>query len=337
MANGNNDKKKNFRKTIGSIICIIIIILYFINTIDYKSSIHRDVQQTENEQTQSVGKNETATEHVDTDVSGELILTMIDVGQADCFLLRQNGQTALIDCGTRSTGKDAVKYLKDIGIERLDYVFGTHPHDDHMGGMYDVITNFEIGKVIIPKVEENITTNWYIKLMKELANGNYNVIYPNVGDVYELGDATMKVIGPLSPAKDNKNNYSTVLKVSFGDMDIIMTGDAETKVEKEILQSGENIDAEILKVGHHGSDTSSCEEFLDSVSPDYGLISSGVGNKYKHPIKSTMENLKARNIKVYRTDESGTVTATITANDVTFDKEPGDYLSGPELAKKEGK
>ena len=335
----NKTRKKDIKKIIGIIILAILLIVY---VVDYFQETSQTTE-TQNEQTiaeTSIGQNEAQQATGATSnhsVEGELILTMIDVGQADSFLLMQNGETALIDCGTRSTGKDVVEYLKDIGITRIDYVFGTHPHDDHMGGMYDVITNFEIGKIIIPKVEENITTNWYIKLMTEIVNGKYDVEYPKVGDIYNLGKATMKVIGPLSPANGNKNNYSTVLKVSFGEMDVIMTGDAETKVEQDILASGENIDAEILKVGHHGSDTSSSEEFLDAISPDYGLISCKVGNKYKHPIASTMEKLKARNVEVYRTDENSTVVATITTDSVAFDKQPGDYLSGPELEMMEGK
>lgn len=317
MANGKNGRKKS-TKELKIISTIVVIILILTNLLIGD----KDTQQPSNTfEEQATSKS----------VEGELTLTMIDVGQADCFLLMQDGETALVDCGTRSTGEDAVEYLKSIGIANLDYVFGTHPHDDHMGGMYDIITNFEVGKIIIPKVEEKITSNWYIKLVEELSSGDYNIENPSVGDVYYLGDATIKIIGPISEPKGNTNNYSIVMKVSFGEMDIIMTGDAETEVEEEILESKENIDAEILKVGHHGSDTSSSEEFLDAISPDCALISTKLGNKYEHPIKSTMENLEKRDIEVYRTDENGTVIATITQDSVSFSCEPGDYLSGVEL------
>lgn len=331
VKNENDDKirkQQKIRRVIGIIIFIIMVVFYLYES--YNSS-----EETQEFETTVEVTDETA--QYNADVDGELILTMIDVGQADSFLLIQNGKTALIDCGTRSTGKDAVEYLKSLGITRLDYVFGTHPHDDHMGGMYDVITNFEVGKILIPCVNENITTNWYMKLMKEITSGKYDVVYPKAGDIYTFGDATMKVIGPLSPAGDNKNNYSTVLKVSFGEMDIIMTGDAEEKVEKEILATGETVDAEILKIGHHGSDTSNSEEWLDAISPKYGLISCKTGNKYKHPVKIIMQRLEDRNVEVYRTDECGTVTATITKDSVTFDKMPGNYLSGPEVEMMEGK
>lgn len=299
MSTGKSERKKSLKVVVGIIILIITTIL---------------------------GTNV---------VEGKLQVHMIDVGQADSFLLVQGDTTALIDCGTRSTGKDVVEYLNNLGITKIDYVFGTHPHDDHMGGMYDVITNFEIGKIILPEIEPgDVTSNWYGKLMNEITIGEYVLEIAKVGSIYELGDANMKVIGPMSKPDGNINNYSTVLKVSFGEMDIIMSGDAETEVEEEIIESGENLDAEILKVGHHGSDTSTSDEFLDSISPNYALISAKVGNKYEHPIKSTMDKLEERNIEVYRTDENGTVIMTVTSDDVEFDCEPGDYLSGIELEKR---
>ncbi len=275
-------------------------------------------------------------------IDGQLQLSMIDVGQADSFLLVQGDMVALIDCGTRGSGDDVVKYLQEQGITKVDYLFGTHPHDDHMGGMYDVITNVEVGKVIIPKVKAGqVTSAWYMKLMEELKNGGtdktkpnyggYDVEYVTLGTEYKLGDATIKVIGPIEEYYKNVNNYSTVLKITFGQMDVIMTGDAETQVEEQILNSAENIDAEILKVGHHGSDTSTSEEFLDAISPQYALISAEVGNKFDHPIETTMDKLESRKIKVYRTDENGSVVVTITATDATFSTDPGDYLSGKEV------
>ena len=143
----------------------------------------------------------------------------------------------------------------------------------------------------------------------------------------------MKTIGPITePDDENLNNYSIVMKVSFGDMDVIMTGDAEEQVEKEILQSGVDLDAEMLKVGHHGSQTSTSDAFLDAIDPDYALISAKVGNKYDHPMPTTMAKLKARNIEVYRTDEQGNVVITITAKEITFNCTPGDYQSGTQLA-----
>lgn len=331
MSNGKNQKKT------GIAVWIVIasfIVLYFLGINIYDITLGPS-----DESNETIGTTETTTQMPEmANPSGELTLTMIDVGQADSFLLVQDGKTMLVDCGTRSTGEDVVKYLNEQGITRLDYVIGTHPHDDHMGGMYDVITNFEIGKIIMPEVEVGkVTTNWYVKLMQEIKQGAYELEYAKLGAVYDLGEASFKIIGPIETDESNLNNYSIVLKVTFGDMDVIMTGDAETKVEKDIIESGETLGAEILKVGHHGSDTSSSDEFLDAVSPLYALISAKVGNKYEHPIKSTMQKLEKRKIEVYRTDENGTVVATITAHDVKFSTAPGDYLSGTELEEAKNK
>lgn len=329
MTNVKNDRKK----LALSLMCAIIVIVaslfgvYNSDDINQQPSSQEEKQQTQ----QEIQKPEVSQE-------GEMILTMIDVGQADSFLFMQDGKTALIDCGTVSTGKDVVAYLKKQGITKLDYVFGTHPHEDHMGGMYEVITNFDVETVVIPEVTKNpIVRAWYTKLMKELKSSKYNVVYPKVNDEFVLGDATMKVLGPFEEPDENLNNYSTVMMVSFGEMDVLMTGDAESDVEREILNSGVALDAEILKVGHHGSSTSTCNEFLHEVTPDYALISAELDNRYNHPVKKTMDKLKKRNIDVYRTDENGTVVMVITTDGVEFNTNPGDYLSGTELSEREKK
>lgn len=318
--------KSGRKRLVGKLATGIILVLVMVYVTVFSDFLPNIEQNNEEIETSTSELSE------EQNLEGELLLTMIDVGQADSFFLKQGEHTLLIDCGTRSTGSDVVEYLKNQGITKIDYVLGTHPHEDHMGGMYDVITNFEIGKIILPKVEAGeVTTNWYMKLMNEIATGNYTLEYVELGAIYQLGDATIKVIGPIENPSGNLNNYSTVLKVTFGEMDVIMTGDAEKDVEAAILKSNENIEAEILKVGHHGSDTSSSTDFLDAINPHYALISTKVCNKYNHPTKETMLNLQERNITVYRTDECGTVIATITQNSVTFQTKPGDYLSGIEL------
>lgn len=320
--NGRN--KKKLTKTLLAIVILVFVIIL-------KTIITNDEQQVLEQPNISSSQ----TQNQPTQATGELKLHMIDVGQADSFLFVKDDKVALIDCGTRSTGMDAVEYIKSLGITRIDYVFGTHPHDDHMGGMFDIITNFEIGKIIMPKVnDEQVTKNWYIKLIKQITDGNYELEYSKAGNEYYLGDAKIQIVWQSELEQDSVNNYSNIIKVSFGNMDVLMTGDAETEIEEEVLQSGVQIDAEILKVGHHGSDTSSSDEFLDAINPDYGLISCKVGNKYEHPTKNTMEKLQQREIEVYRTDECGTVIATITSNGVSFNCQPGDYLSGTELEEK---
>lgn len=331
MATAKNKRKKRLSEILVTVVVLVLIFVLKPIFTDQKQEENSFNDLSKDNVTQDQKHEEQPTE----EVSGNIMLYMIDVGQADSFLFVQGDNVALVDCGTRSTGKDAVEYIKNLGITKIDYVFGTHPHDDHMGGMYDIITSFEVGKIILPKVETGqVTTNWYIKLMKEISEGNYQVEYSQTGNMYQLGDATIEVLWQAEEPQSNINNYSSIMKVSFGEMDILMTGDAETEIEAEALNSKIDLDAEILKIGHHGSDTSSSQEFLDAVDPDYGLISSKVGNKYNHPTETTMNKLENMGVIVYRTDECGSVVATITANNITFDCEPGDYLSGPELEEK---
>lgn len=326
MTNGNRQRNQSpILKVIAAIIIIVCLatgIITYDNIVQYLNSGGTN--------TESVQAPET--------LAGTLEVTMIDVGQGDSFLIQQDGHYALIDCGTRSAGKDVVSYLKEKGITNLEFVIGTHPHDDHMGGMETVLGEIETSRVIIPKVNSSlVTANWYISLRKELSKSKYEVIYPSYGDMFTLGDATLKVIGPIDYSGSNVNNYSIVIKLTYGTQGIIFTGDAESEIEKQVLDSGEVVDAEVLKVGHHGSDTSNTEAWIDAISPEYALISCKEGNKYNHPIKSTMERLRIRNIIVYRTDESGTVIMTITQESISFDKSPGDYLSGEELEERSSK
>lgn len=331
MANVKNDKSKNKRvkQIIASIVVVavmaIVLKILGIPVVD-------TLFPTLGEETQQTGQTQQPT-HVIENPEGTLTLTMIDCGQADSFLLQQGDFVALVDCGTRSTGDDVVEYIKSVGITKIDLLFGTHPHDDHMGGMYDVITNFEIGQIITPKIKTGeVTTNWYLKLMEEITTKKHTVVNPTLNQVFQLGDASMTIIGMIDDPDGNLNNYSFIMKVTYGNMDVIMTGDAEKEVEAATIALGANLDAEILKVGHHGSNTSSSPAFLDAIDPDYALISCKVGNKHDHPTADTMEKFKDRNIEIYRTDESGTVILTITANDVTFNTDPDDYKSGIELA-----
>lgn len=334
MSNGKGGRKK----LLSTVITVVILIIASVLGIDVSNILETDSYNNQNQTETTVSEQET------TNVEGSLVVTMIDVEQADCFLYEQNGKYALIDCGEASTADEVIDFLKKKGITKLDYLFGTHPHSDHMGGMYKIVTNIEIGTIIIPEVDESkVTSTWYEILDEELETvyvkgqketPKYNVEYSKEGATYKLGDATISILEQFTEYKSDLNNYSAIMKISFGDIDIITTGDAETVVEKELLNSGKDIDAEILKVGHHGSDTSTSDEFLKAISPDIALISAGVGNKHDHPKKSTMDKFKTSDIEVYRTDESGTVVITVTANDITFNVDSGDYADGIEVAKR---
>lgn len=244
----------------------------------------------------------------------------------------QKDKTMLIDCGTKSKGDTVVKYLQDLGIKKIDILIGTHPHDDHMGGMAKIIRKFEIGVLYTPDTSNNnITTSWYMDFLDAVDEKNVVWKYPKSGESFSLGEADIKILAPNSSQYDNLNNYSIVTKITFGEVSILSMGDAEKLSEDEILKADEDVKAQIIKIGHHGSSTSTSEKFLNAVNPKYAIILAKKGNTYNHPNKPVMELLKKREIKVYRTDESGSMIMKTDGKNIEFDKAVGDYLAGSEL------
>ena len=351
----SNDKsgRKKIVKALVSIIIFLIATFFGVNITDILPN-----DETNNPTIQNPPNNEIQ------EAQGQLMLHMIDVGQADCFLLVQEDQTALVDCGTRSTGKDAVDYLKSIGIKKLDYVFGTHPHDDHMGGAAEVLNNIEVGKLYAPDIFDIMEYNkdgdpikppvWYSEMMTavnsidaQLNKGvpknqqtsiwNFPVNEDGEFEKFTIGDAVVQFYAPLEDDYSDKNDYSICAKVSFGSIDIMMTGDATTAVEKALLKQNYDLDVEIFQAGHHGSDTSNSKDFLNEMSPECIVISCGMQNKHNHPLKSVIELFKNFGLPVYRTDESGNIIMTTDGTEYIFSAEPGTYTSGKEYNDQKGK
>ena len=266
------------------------------------------------------------------DIVGDLKVHYINVGQGDSILIQQNNKNMLIDAGPNSAETTVVNYLKSKGIKKLDYVIGTHPHEDHIGGLDKVIDHFEIGKIIIPKVPHNTKT--FKDVVTSMEKKKMKITEPKVGDRYELGNARWQILAPINASYDNINNYSIVTKLQFGDNSFIFSGDAESLSEGEILQKQLDIFGDVLKVGHHGSNTSTSDNFLAKVNPKYAVISCEKGNSYGHPHISTMNKLKNKGIKVYRTDENGTIVAISNGKEIKFNCNSGTYNAG-ENKKKE--
>ncbi|RXI44231.1 hypothetical protein DP145_11115 [Clostridium tetani] len=254
---------------------------------------------------------------------GDLKVHYIDVGQGDSILIQQDGHNMLIDAGPNSAETTVANYLKSQGITKLDYIVGTHPHEDHIGGLDKVIDSFEVGRVIMPKATHN--TKAFKDVVNSINNKGIKITTPKVGDSYELGNARWQILAPVNASYGNLNNYSIVTKLQFGNNSFIFTGDAESLSEGEILQKQLDISSDVLKVGHHGSKTSTTKNFLNKVSPKYAVITVGKGNSYKHPNQEVLNRLKAKNIKVYRTDENGTIVATSDGTSIRFNKSPGSY------------
>ncbi|WP_053955462.1 ComEC/Rec2 family competence protein [Inediibacterium massiliense] len=255
-------------------------------------------------------------EQATTQVVGDLKVHFIDVGQADSILIQNEDHNMLIDAGNNGDGDLVVNYLKKQGIEKLDYVVGTHPHEDHIGGLDDVIDNFHIEKVYMPKVTH--TSKTFKDVMTSIKNKGLKISTPHVGEEIILGDAKGMILAPNNLEYKDYNNYSIVIKLVYGNTSFLFTGDAESISEAEMLKNGLDLSSDVLKVGHHGSHSSTTIPFLDQVNPKYAVIMCETGNDYGHPHKETMEKLEQRNISIYRTDQQGTIIASSNGQEINF-------------------
>lgn len=255
---------------------------------------------------------------------GKLKIHFIDVGQADSILIQCGSENILIDAGNNDDRDMVADYIKSQGVNRLDYVVGTHPHEDHIGGLDRVIESFDIGKVYMPKASSNTKT--YKDVLEAIKAKGLKITNPVPGSNLKLGDASVDIFAPNSTKYEDVNNYSIVMKLKYGNTSYLFMGDAEVVSEDEIINKGFDVTADLIKIGHHGSNSSTSELFLDRVEPDYAVIFVGIGNDYGHPTKTTMDKLKKRNIPVYRTDENGTIVVTSDGDKITFNTKPGSYV-----------
>ncbi len=235
-------------------------------------------------------------------VTTDLQIHYIDVGQADSILITNNNHSMLIDAGNNEDGEKLVNYLKSLNITNIDYVVGTHPHEDHIGGLDDIINNLNVQEVYLP--EAMTTTKTFEDVLDAIANKNLSITIPTIGETFKLGEAEFEVIY-TGTEEQSLNESSIILKMIFGKHTYLFTGDTTEEIEKTILTDNINID--VLKVAHHGSKYSSSEEFLKIATPEYAIISAGENNSYNHPEPETITRLEKHTNKIYITKELGTI------------------------------
>ncbi len=237
--------------------------------------------------------------------SGEIRVYFFDVGQGDSILLQSDKNSVLIDAGEYSTRNALLSYLRDAGVKTLDYLIATHPHADHIGGMVPVLENFTVKNIVLSDATANTET--YESFLGLIEEQKIPVTVPEAGDNITSGIINLSVLAPLKDYSDDLNNASLVLRMVYGETAFLFAGDAEAPSEQDMLNAGGSVRADIIKIGHHGSNTASTGAFIDAVRPSAAVISCGKHNSYNHPHDETLEALASRNIPIYRTDESASI------------------------------
>ncbi|HHW46572.1 MAG TPA: MBL fold metallo-hydrolase [Clostridiales bacterium] len=295
---------------------------------------------TTNAQSQFVGSEQSRTESEDINLSSanqaennqNLLIEILNAGQADCILITLPGNRyILIDGGNNNDGQKLVDYLKSKTISNIDFVIATHPHEDHIGGLDLIISSFDIGKIYMPKIHDSDvpTTKTYEDFLDAVSNRGYKISPAKAGStLLDEGNLKLEFFAPNSDNYNNLNNYSAVIKLTYGNTRVLFAGDAENVSENEMLKAGFNLKCDILKVGHHGSNSSTTKEFLEAVDPKEAIISCGMGNQYGHPHAETLQKLQAAGINIHRTDQDGTVIITLDGNSYTISKHKDINIDG---------
>lgn len=296
--------KKNIKRNFFEILIILLAFLIINNQDKIKNLFNQNNNQNQNDYI---------------NMNNDLLkVHYLDVGQGDSiFIELPNNETMLIDAAESYQSENIINYLKNLNYKKIDYVIGTHPHTDHIGGLKDIINTFEIGKIYMPKVVS--TTKTYESLLMAIKDKNLKINTAKAGtSIIDTDTLKINILAPNSETYTELNNYSVVTKITYGTTKFLFMGDAEKLSENEIK---EDVSADVIKIGHHGSNTSSSIDFIKKVNAKYGIISVGLKNKYNLPKEETITNWENSGTKIYLTSTNGTVTAISDGTNIKIESE----------------
>lgn len=296
--------KKNIKRNFFEILIILLAFLIINNQDKIKNLFNQNNNQNQND-------------YINTN-NDLLKVHYLDVGQGDSiFVELPNNETMLIDAAESYQSENIINYLKNLNYQKIDYVIGTHPHTDHIGGLKDIINTFEIGKIFMPKVVS--TTKTYESLLMAIKDKNLKINTAKAGtSIIDTDTLKINILAPNNSIYTELNNYSVVTKITYGTTKFLFMGDAEKLSENEIK---ENVTADVIKIGHHGSNTSSSIDFIKKVNAKYGIISVGLNNKYNLPKEETITNWENSGTKIYLTSTNGTIRASSDGTNIKIESE----------------
>ena len=296
--------KKNIKRNFFEILIILLAFLIINNQDKIKNLFNQNNNQNQND-------------YINTN-NDLLKVHYLDVGQGDSiFIELPNNETMLIDAAESYQSENIINYLKNLNYQKIDYVIGTHPHTDHIGGLKDIINTFEIGKIYMPKVVS--TTKTYESLLMAIKDKNLKINTAKAGtSIIDTDALKINILAPNNSTYTELNNYSAVTKITYGTTKFLFMGDAEKLSENEIK---ENVTADVIKIGHHGSNTSSSIDFIKKVNAKYGIISVGLNNKYNLPKEETITNWENSGTKIYLTSTNGTIRASSDGTNIKIESE----------------
>lgn len=296
--------KKNIKRNFFEILIILLAFLIINNQDKIKNLFNQNNNQNQND-------------YINTN-NDLLKVHYLDVGQGDSiFIELPNNETMLIDAAESYQSENIINYLKNLNYQKIDYVIGTHPHTDHIGGLKDIINTFEIGKIYMPKVAS--TTKTYESLLMAIKDKNLKINTAKAGtSIIDTDALKINILAPNNSIYTELNNYSVVTKITYGTTKFLFMGDAEKLSENEIK---ENVTADVIKIGHHGSNTSSSIDFIKKVNAKYGIISVSLNNKYNLPKEETITNWENSGTKIYLTSTNGTIRASSDGTNIKIESE----------------